>query len=239
MKLGIICAMEEELRAIQNAANLELENSYVYAGIHFFEYISTNNFKFEKIYMVLSGLGKVNAAMTTQLLIDKFAVDNIINVGVAGSLRSDLTFGDVVIAKDLVQHDIDTTTFGDKLGQVPRLDTYAFACDNRLNNALLKVASSIENKVVTGRIITGDQFIDDAKKVKFLQEYFKASACEMEGAAIAHVCYRNHVAFSVVRALSDMAGQDGAGTHSFNELKEMASNVAAVLISSFILNFSN
>lgn len=229
MRLAIICAMEEELAAIEAAVSLTLIAKLNKASNCYAEY----QFGEHTLIMVVSGIGKVNAAVTTQILIENFAVDAIINVGVAGSLTRKLGFGDVVIATDLVEHDFDITAFGVPLGQIARMDTFSFAADTKLN-ALLEQVNLVDNQLVLGRIVSGDQFIDDGKKAVFLHTEFTALACEMEGAAIAHVCYLNKIPFAVVRSLSDMAGQDGQGIHSFNELKEMAAERAALVIKNLL-----
>ncbi len=229
MRLAIVCAMEEELAAIEAALSLTLIAKLNKASNCYAEY----QFGEHTLIMVVSGIGKVNAAVTTQILIENFAVDAIINVGVAGSLTRKLGFGDVVIATDLVEHDFDITAFGVPLGQIARMDTFSFAADAKLNS-LLEQISLVSNQLVLGRIVSGDQFIDDGQKAVFLHTEFAALACEMEGAAIAHVCYLNKIPFAVVRSLSDMAGQDGQGIHSFNELKEMAAERAALVIKNLL-----
>ena len=180
---------------------------------------------------LVSGIGKVNAALATQIMLSNFTLEVVINVGVAGSLSPDLGFGDVVIADDLVEHDFDITAFGVPLGQIARMDTFAFAADVALNTLLLAAQHLLPlNKLISGRIISGDQFIDDIARAEFLQQQFNALACEMEGAAIAHVCYLNKMPFAVIRSLSDRAGLDGAAIHSFNELKIMAAQRAALVV---------
>lgn len=227
MKIGIICAMEEELAAIVQELQLEPVAEYEYCRNNYFEYYDGNH----SILTVVSGIGKVNAAITTQLMIDKFKPDQIINVGVAGSLSKDLVFGDVVIADDLVQHDFDITPFGVRLGQIARMDIFAFPTNKQLNQLIHKYISLEGNKIVSGRIVSGDQFIDDKEKAGFLAREFTAIACEMEGAAVAHVCYLNNLPVAVIRSLSDMAGQDGAAIYSFNDLKSMAAIRAARVVS--------
>lgn len=233
MKLAIICAMDEELAAIWAAIPMKLSSETEKAGNMYWQYSLSEH----ELIMAVSGIGKVNAAVTTQILLDNFAVDGVINVGVAGSVTPDLTFGDVVIASDLVEHDFDVTVFGEKLGQIPRLDTFSFATDELLNQLLVKNLQLPAGKLVSGRIVSGDQFIDDSKKAAFLAQEFNAVACEMEGAAIAHACYLNRVPVAVIRSLSDMAGQhDTSGAHSFNDLKFMAADRAAAVIKNLIGN---
>jgi len=227
MKLAIICAMDEELAAIWATIPMKRTNELEKAGNMYWQY----SLGLHELITVVSGIGKVNAAVTTQILLDNFVVDGVINVGVAGSISPDLTFGDVVVASDLVEHDFDVTAFGDKLGQIPRMDTFSFATDENLNQLLTKNLQLPAGKLVTGRIVSGDQFIDDATKAAFLAQEFAAVACEMEGAAIAHTCYLNKVPVAVIRSLSDMAGQQGSsGAHSFNDLKFMAAARAAKVV---------
>lgn len=231
MKLAIICAMDEELSAVKDILNVKPVNEICKAGNIYSEFIIGD----KTIIAVVSGIGKVNAAITTQVLLDNFSVDYVINVGVAGSLSSDLNFGDVVIATDLVQHDCDVTAFGLPKGQIPRMDTFSFKADDELNKKIFKNLNLTHNQAVAGRIVSGDQFIDDGVIAQQLHKDFDALACEMEGAAIAHVCYVNSMPFTVVRALSDMAGQDGIAVHSYDELKEMAADRAASVIRGLLI----
>jgi adenosylhomocysteine nucleosidase len=155
--------------------------------------------------------------------------DCIVNVGVAGNLSKYNTFGDVVIATDLVQHDMDVVAFGIPLGQVPRMDVFAF----QPSELFLKVANLIkipDAKIILGRIVSGDQFICDVTKATFLADHFNAVACEMEGAAVAHVCHVNNVPFLIVRALSDMAGHEGDAVHSYTTLIDMAASRSSEVV---------
>lgn len=200
MVIGIIGAMDEELEILLK--EMKLEKTEVKANMRF---------NFGKLYdkdlvVVRSGIGKVNAAICTQILIDDFNVDKVINVGIAGGIGKDVYPGDVVIANNLVQHDMDTSAFGDEVGQIPRLDTYDFKCDNELVDKAKSACENIkEHKSFVGRIVTGDQFISNTEKIKWLNEKFEALACEMEGGSIAQVCYLNKVAFVVIRSISDNA----------------------------------
>ncbi|TXI93907.1 MAG: 5'-methylthioadenosine/adenosylhomocysteine nucleosidase [Neisseriales bacterium] len=226
MILGVICAMQEELDEITKELALTPVNQIDLCSNSYFVYTYGSH----TIVAGVCGIGKVNAAVTTQLMIDKFTPDKIINVGVAGSLSQNLVFGDVVIAEDLVQHDFDITPFGVRLGQIARMDTFSFPTDSSVNKLILDNLALPENKIVLGRIVSGDQFIDDKNKAEFLAKEFDALACEMEGAAIAHVCYLNKLPVCVIRSLSDMAGQDGQAIHSFNDLKFMAAARAAKVV---------
>lgn len=216
MKIGIVCAMKEELDSILKA----LELSYTTVKRNSFE-LHLAKFMQHELVFVLCGIGKVNAAIHTQYLIDNHLPDYIVNVGVAGSLSPKLNFGDVVIADDLVQHDMDVVAFGIPLGQIPRMDVFAFPSDPKLLKIAKQITSLSEYKIVIGRIATGDQFIDNKNHAKSIHKEFNALACEMEGAAVAQVCHVNQVPFLVVRALSDMAGRTDSAIHSYEELKFM------------------
>ena len=225
MKIAIICAMDEELTSIVSELRLdtvtkEYNKLSVLCAMH----------KGHELYLVLCGIGKVNAAVNTQKLISGTSLDYVINVGVAGNLDAELDFGDVVTATDLVHHDMDVTGFNIPLGQVPRMDVFAFPC----SDVLLAITDNIipaNYKIKKGRIASGDQFIYDAKRAKFIHQEFNAIACEMEGAAIAHACYLSQIPFLVVRSLSDKAGnEEGKATHSYKELKDMAAMRASFVV---------
>jgi adenosylhomocysteine nucleosidase len=224
LKIGIICAMEEELTSILQHLNLTCQINQEYGLV-----LQKAQYLQHELAFILSGIGKVNAAIHSQFMINQFNPDYVINVGVAGSLSPDLTFGDVVIANDLIQHDIDVAAFGIPLGQIPRMDVFAFSA----SEVLLQHAQTITgegHKVVIGRIATGDQFIAYKDKAEFIHNNFQALACEMEGAAIAHTCYLNKVPFIVVRALSDMAGREDVAIRSFNELKQMTAARSSFIV---------
>lgn len=229
MIIGIIAAMAEELSLIVKAMNTTREENK-----------AKMNFKYGELYgnevvAVVCGIGKVNAAICAQILIDDFKVDKVINVGVAGGTGKDVMPGDVVIGNSLVQHDVDTSAFGDKIGQIPRLDTYSFKCDEELINAAREACEAAgSHNYFIGRIVTGDQFINDALKVKWLNSEFDALACEMEGGSIAQTCYLNCVPFVIIRSISDNANNGAhmdydkfvpiAVENSTNILKSMLKN---------------
>ena len=200
MILGIISAMSEELELL--LTDMELENKITKANMTFHK----GKLWGKNVVAVVSGIGKVNAAVCSQILISEYKVDSIINVGVAGGIGTDIYPGDVVVATDLVQHDMDTTVFGDAYGQVPRLDTFSFKCDENLVKVALDACEEITKiNTFSGRIVSGDQFISSVDKIKWLLETFNAVSCEMEGASIAHVCYLNNVPCVVIRSISDNA----------------------------------
>ncbi|MDP4177018.1 MAG: 5'-methylthioadenosine/adenosylhomocysteine nucleosidase [Bacillota bacterium] len=215
MLIGIIGAMDEEVIELINSMVIEIKTTK--AMMEFNKGILWN----KDVVIVKSGIGKVNAAVCTQILVDDFHVDKVINVGVAGGIKEDIYPGDIVIADSLVQHDMDTTVFGDRLGQIPRLNTYEFKCNNELVSICKKISEKVtEHNCHIGRIVTGDQFIADIDKIKWLKLEFDASACEMEGGSIAQVCYLNEIPFVVIRSISDNANN---GAHmDFNKFKDIA-----------------
>lgn len=200
MVIGIIGAMDEEVKILLD--NIKIDNKKIKAKMEFVSGVLWG----KNVVVVRCGIGKVNAAVCTQILIDDYKVDNIINVGVAGGIGIEINPGDLVVADSLVQHDMDTSAFGDKLGQIPRLEVFDFKCDNELVRLAKEACkSSSGHKSFVGRIVSGDQFIADVNKIKWLQEEFQALACEMEGASIAQVAYLNSVPFVIIRSISDNA----------------------------------
>ncbi|NME83926.1 5'-methylthioadenosine/adenosylhomocysteine nucleosidase [Clostridium sp. SM-530-WT-3G] len=200
MTIGIIAAMAEELEILLKDISLEEKRTKANMTFH------KGKLYGKDVVAVVCGIGKVNSAVCTQILISEYNVDKIINVGVAGGIGKDIYPGDVVVAENLVQHDMDTTAFGDKIGQIPRLDTFDFKCDQELITVAKKACEEIsEINSFTGRIVSGDQFVADLEKIQWLEKEFEAISCEMEGASIAQVCYLNNIPFVVIRSISDNA----------------------------------
>lgn len=226
MTIGIIGAMDEEVEILLN--NISLNNKDEKAKMEF----NLGKLWGKDVVVVRSGIGKVNAAVCTQILIDDYKVDKIINVGVAGGIGKEIFPGDVVIGDTLVQHDMDTSVFGDRLGQIPRLDTYDFKCDLNLIQIAKEASERVtDHKTYIGRIVSGDQFIADVEKIRWLSKEFDAVACEMESASIAQVCYLNSIPFIIIRSISDNANNGAhidfekfvpiAVENSTNIIKEM------------------
>ena len=200
MTIGIIAAMAEELEILLKDISLEEKRTKANMTFH------KGKLYGKDVVAVVCGIGKVNSAVCAQILISEYNVDKIINVGVAGGIGKDIYPGDVVVAENLVQHDMDTTAFGDKMGQIPRLDTFDFKCDQELITVAKKACEEIsEINSFTGRIVSGDQFVADLEKIQWLEKEFEAISCEMEGASIAQVCYLNNIPFVVIRSISDNA----------------------------------
>lgn len=230
-KLGIICAMEEELAPLilklKRSHTTKKANMVFYSG----EIDTTTT------VLVVSGIGKVNAAICTQILIDDFKVSHLINSGVAGGVKKEINPLDVVIGTSLVQHDMDATAFGSALGEIPRLDKTYFECDPYLID--LAYNSSLKNnsyKTYKGIIVTGDQFINDKEKVRALYKNFSALACEMEGAAIGQTAFLNNIPFLVIRAISDNA--NSGASMDFNKFKNKAVVNSLKIIEDIISSFN-
>lgn len=165
MILGIISAMTEELELLLKDMDIKEETKK--ANMTFYR----GTLGSKDIIAVVCGIGKVNAAVCSQILISEFNATSIINVGVAGGIGKDIYPGDVVVGTNLVQHDMDTTAFGDPHGQIPRLDTFDFKCNETLVKAALEACEEIkEINTFSGRIISGDQFISSVDKIKWFEE---------------------------------------------------------------------
>lgn len=228
MILGIVSAMQEELDLLLKDMTINEETKK--ANMTFYKGTLDN----KDIIAVVCGIGKVNAAVCSQILISEFKVTSIINVGVAGGIGKDIYPGDVVVGTNLVQHDMDTTVFGDPHGQIPRLDTFDFKCDEALVKASLEACEEIkEINTFSGRIISGDQFISSVEKIQWFEKEFNAMACEMEGASIAQVCYLNNIPFVVIRSISDNANN---GAHmDYEKFIPIAVRNSTILLKNIIL----
>lgn len=222
--LGIIGAMDEEVsRLKEKMEQVTIEEK---AQMQF----CRGSLYGKQVVVVRSGIGKVNAAICTQILADDFKVDMVINTGIAGSLNADIDIGDIVLSTDTLEHDMDAVAFGYPLGQIPRMDTLTFEADASLRN----LAKTICNKelpdlhVFEGRVVSGDQFISDKAKKEWLIENFAGYCTEMEGAAIAHAAYLNHIPFLIIRAISDKADDSASVDYPTFEAKAIEHSVKLI-----------
>lgn len=226
--IGIIGAMEDEIAELKKS--MEIEEIVEAASLSFCK----GKLSDKEVVVVRSGIGKVNAAICTQILADRFGADVIINTGIAGSLDADIDIGDIVISTDAVEHDMDASIFGDPIGQIPRMDTFSFPADEWL----VKLAKEVNEKANpdirtwTGRIVSGDQFISSSEKKEELIRLFDAKCTEMEGAAIAHAAYLNHISCVIIRAISDKA--DNSATMDYPEFEAAAIRRSVRLIEALI-----
>lgn len=199
--IGIIGAMEDEVAQLKK--NMEIEETTEVASLSF----CRGKLSGREVVVVRSGIGKVNAAICTQILVDQFHVDVIINTGIAGSLDAEIDIGDIVISTDAVEHDMDASIFGDPIGQIPQMDTFSFPADESLVKLAKEVNEKANPDVHTwiGRVVSGDQFVSSGEKREQLIRVFDAKCTEMEGAAIAHAAYLNKISCVIIRAISDKA----------------------------------
>jgi len=162
------------------------------------------------VVVVRCGIGKVNAAICVQVLSDLFGVDYVINTGVAGGIEPTLSVCDIVISKDVVQHDFDATIFGYDPGIIPRMPASYFEADDMLVKLAAEACAKVapERKTLVGRIASGDLFVAQKEDRERLVKHFGAYCTEMEGAAIGHACYLNKIPFVVIRSMSDTADHD-------------------------------
>ena len=224
-KIGIIGAMDEEVSRLKEKMNVSKVEKK--AGMEFFQ----GELSGKEAVIVKSGIGKVNAGICTQILVDDFSVDAVINTGVAGSLKNEIKIGDIVLSKDALQHDMDATGFGYEPGVIPRMEESIFKGDETLIQVAKEVNENVNAEISTfvGRVVSGDQFISDHAKKTELVENFAGYCTEMEGAAIAQVCYLNKLPFLIIRAISDKA--DNSATMDYGEFEAKAIEHTVKLVS--------
>ncbi len=220
-KIGIIFALEEEKDAFIKLVNITKE--YDVFDLHFIEC----TIKDINLILVTCGVGKVNAARCTQILIDNYQVDLIINIGVAGGISTDLHIGDIVLGEKLVQHDFDITAFNHEKGYIPNVGVYVNG-DEYLINICEKVLKEKNVSYFKGVIASGDIFCTDYMMSNKINRKFNALCVEMEGASIAQVCYLSHIPFLVLRSISDIPNNQNVITYE-EFLKDSSTKVANVL----------
>jgi adenosylhomocysteine nucleosidase len=215
-KLGLIGAMNEEIELLLK--HMEQVTETTKAGIRYAE----GRFFGKQAVVCRSGVGKVNAAVCTQILIDRFGVEAVIFTGVAGALDPGLNIGDIVVSTECVQHDMDVTALGFPRGVIPYEQTSVFKADSELLRRAYESSTRLfAGRTKKGRILSGDQFIADRNLVRQLHEELNGTCTEMEGAAVAQVCSMNGVPFVILRSMSDKA--DGSAHVNFDEFKVRAS----------------
>lgn len=214
--LGIIGAMAEEVEQLKR----EMESPVItaIAGMDFYK----GKIGGKDVVVVRSGVGKVNGAVCVQILADQFKVDGIVNTGIAGSLKAEINIGDLVLATDAVQHDVDATQFSYPVGQIPQMSEFSFKADEQLRKVAARCCRQVnpDIEVHEGRILTGDQFVSSKEKKAWLTETFGGACTEMEGAAIAQAAYLNKIPFLIVRAISDKA--DDSAQMDYEEFERLA-----------------
>lgn len=225
-KIGIIGAMVEEIELLHQ--NVNVTNSVTKAGITYYE----GQLHGKTVVFCKSGVGKVNAAVCTQILID-MGVDSVLFTGVAGALDPRLNIGDIVVSSSCVQHDMDVTPLGFAKGVIPFQERSEFVADEKLISLASEASERLfEGRSLIGKVLSGDQFIASRDTVRELYETMQGACAEMEGASVAHVCDMNEVPFVVIRSMSDKA--DGSAHVNYAEFTVTAANNSYAIIDDMI-----
>lgn len=222
--LGIIGAMDEEVSKLKEImVDVEVKTK---ASMDFYK----GKMCEKDVVVVRSGIGKVNAGICTQILVDEYGVDAVINTGIAGSLNATIDIGDIVLSTDTLQHDMDATGFGYDPGVIPRMETSIFVADEKLRKLAKESCEKVNTdiKVFEGRVVSGDQFISDKDKKNYIEKNFKGFCTEMEGAAIAQAAYLNNIPFLIIRAISDKADDSATVDYPVFEAKAIEHSVKLV-----------
>ena len=224
--IGIIGAMDDEVREL--IAMLDEKSTEVVGSIEF----NTGILYGKNVVIARCGIGKVFAALCAEAMIIKYSPDLIINSGVGGALDKSLRPLDIVFADKLVQHDMDTSAIGDPVGLVSGINRVYFETDVRARDILCESAEKLGINYTVGTIATGDKFISDKADKERITALFGASACEMEGGAIAHASFVNGTPCVVVRAISDSA--DGEATMDYPTFLPRAAKISQSLTLSLV-----
>ncbi len=224
MRIGIIGAMEEEVTLLRET--IEVEKTEVFGGCEY----TIGRLHGKEVVLLQSGIGKVNAAMSTAILLEKYQPDVLLNAGSAGGFATGMNVGDIVISTEVIHHDVDVRAFGYQIGQVPGLP-YKFPADERLVQMAYEEAQALTDvQVIKGMIGTGDIFIEkQAQRSMILEHFPDVIAGEMEAAAIAQVAYQFNIPFVIIRSLSDIAG-DNSGVSFEQYLVKAAKNSADLIM---------
>ena len=228
MTIGIIGAMDEEVAILLE--HMTEKQEITIANCLFVE----GKLSGKEVVLLKSGIGKVNAAMATTILHERFAPSYVINTGSAGGYSDELNIGDIVISTSVVHHDVDATAFDYVYGQVPGMPI-KYEADSDLIEKAVQAIQILDVQGVKGMIATGDSFMDNPNRVSSVLEHFQdVIALEMEAAAIAQVCYQYNKPFVIMRALSDIAGKESS--ISFESFLEKAAANSSELIIRMIEN---
>lgn len=200
--IGVIAAMQTEADELREQMT-DITTETI-AGTEFVRGL----WEGKPIVVAVSGIGKVFSAICAQTMILRYAPALIINVGVSGALSPTLSIGDVVVANEVVQHDMDTTAIGDEPGLLSGINRIYLPCSAQYVRLLEQAADSLGLRHETGVIASGDLFVHTEEKKQWLREQFRAISCEMEGGSIGTVCFVNGVDFCVLRAVSDGGDED-------------------------------
>lgn len=227
-KIGIIGAMELEVDTLKG--KMEVSNIVKKASMEFYE----GTLNGVPAVIVRSGIGKVNAGICVQILVDVFGITHVINTGVAGSLKKEINIGDIVVSTDSLQHDVDAVGFGYPLGEIPQLGVREFVADTHMIELAKKVCAEVnpDIQVFGGRVVSGDQFICSKEIKDRIVENFAGYCTEMEGAAIAQAAYLNNIPYVVLRAISDKS--DDSAHEDYPTFERKAAEHCAKLVEGMV-----
>ncbi|WP_223066440.1 5'-methylthioadenosine/adenosylhomocysteine nucleosidase [Paenibacillus caui] len=227
-RIGILGAMDEEIKLLLQ--QMDSKETHTHAGISFI----AGTFQGRSVVVCKSGVGKVNAAVTTQLLIDRFKVASVLFTGVAGAVNPKLQIGDIVISSSCQQHDMDVTALGFERGVIPYQEVSDFPADNGLVQLAKEACEKVcrDHQFMVGKVLSGDRFVADRAAVQDLHDAMNGACVEMEGAAVAQVCFMNSVPYVVLRSMSDKA--DGSAHVNFAEFTVEASNRSYAILSEML-----
>ena len=208
--IGLAYAMSGEIQSILDSTSAKLLETVSGTAIYEIE---------PGIVAYTGGIGKVNAAMSAQLFIDRYHPDWIVNAGVAGSFL-DLPIGTIVLADCFVQHDVDTTAMGDPIGLVSTVNRIEFPTSEVERTSAILKALGVSYR--TGKVATGEVFMTKGERADWVAKTFSPTLCEMEGGAVAQVCLRNEVKFTALKSVSDRLCQENNAEEYFNYGEAMA-----------------
>jgi len=225
--LGVIGAMTEEVQLLLGQVSDAKES--VHAGIT----VTEGDYKGTPIALAQSGIGKVNATICTQMLIDRFNPEKLVFSGVAGGLLPNMQADDIIVASHVVQYDMDLTAFGRRHGETPGRDRLIECNPDLVGKATQAFDEAFDGadggpNLMLGTVASGDRFVQDTAMLRWLQREFAALATEMEGAAFGYTCQVNDLPFVVIRALSDSSGETASGDFEAN-LKQACQNTFSLL----------
>ncbi|MBQ9220496.1 MAG: 5'-methylthioadenosine/adenosylhomocysteine nucleosidase [Succinivibrio dextrinosolvens] len=227
MKIGIICAMDEETDYL-----LSKLVKYTTKDIGPFRFYEGETEDGKEVVVSRSGIGKAKAAADTALLISTFNVGYVINSGIAGSMSKELNLNDIVFSTSVLYHDADFTPFGYKLGQMPSEEPVFNASPELIAKADIAASTipNLKDRIKKGLIISGDQFINTPEqKADILTKFPQAMVTECEGAPIAHIATSFKIPFIIIRSVSDSADEKETGTYDFN-VKSASENSARLVL---------
>lgn len=226
--IGIIGAMKTEIEALK--ASLSEAEKETVSGIEFV----SGKLDGVNVVVAVCGVGKVFAAICAQTMILKYAPKVVVNIGVGGALASGINIGEVVIADNVVQHDMDTSAVGDPVGLISGINIVEIPCSKEIGKEFAEAAKAVGVNYKTGTIATGDVFLVDPVRKAFVRDTFKALVAEMEGGSIGHVCFVNGVDCCILRAISDK-GDEHAG-EDYMKYKDSSAATAINITKEFIKN---